>query len=98
VYAGTRAGALTPRNHVDARIPFVVTGRTDGAYVFDMKAATLEAAAYELGTGLVGVSGRIDGGEANQRAGQVDELFAPTLDGLEHLFYGIYKHLRRPVS
>src|ERR1035441_9077925 len=86
------SGARTPCNDVDARMALAVAGSARGTYVVYGEAASTQAIADEFSAGAVCFAGRIYRREANQRAGQFDQLLAAPIDGLAETLRGVCGH------
>src|SRR5580704_9268967 len=92
VHARSGGTAFPPRDDVDARVALRIprcAGRTN---ILDREPLRLQAPADELRAGLIGLPGRIDGGEANQVPRQLDHFFAACLDDLEQILSRIAGH------
>src|SRR3546814_1622447 len=74
---------VAARHHVGARIAGGIAPLALGAMVAHLEAARLEPRAEELRAGRVGLARRIDGGKADEIAGEGDEIFALGLDAGE---------------
>src|SRR3546814_18883255 len=74
--AGAGAPAFPPRHHVGARIARRIPRLALRPVVADLEAARLQARAEILRAGRVGLARRIDRGDADEIAGESDEVVA----------------------
>ena len=80
MHTGSRAAALAARDHVDPGMGVAVARRVLGADVMDVKAAMAQTLAEEFRAGAVVVPWRVHRRQADQRARQLDDVLAATLD------------------
>src|SRR3546814_13171058 len=73
---GAGAPAFPPRHHVGARIARRIPRLALRPVVADLEAARLQARAEILRAGRVGLARRIDRGDADEIAGESDEVVA----------------------
>ncbi len=86
--AGAGRPALAPGDDVEPRIAVAVAGRSLAAQIGDIEAPAAEALAHQLGAGRIGLARRVDRGDADELAGELDHGVALRVDffhqGVEH--------------